>query len=127
MSVARGLAERYHLAILSNDVKEWSAHLRRRFGLDELFSVAVISGEVGWRKPGVEIYACLLERLQALPQECVFIDDRQPNLRVPAELGMATIWFRCEGQETAVGTAQMEITSFSQLETALQTLNQTST
>jgi HAD superfamily hydrolase (TIGR01509 family) len=124
MSVARRLAERYYLAILSNDVKEWSAYLRRRFGLDEIVSVAVISGEVGWRKPGGEIYACLLEKLRALPEECVFIDDREANLRVPAGLGMTTIRFRREGEPTASGAGRMEITCFRQLGEALQTLNQ---
>ena len=89
---AERLRSRYSLAVLSNDIPEWSVYLRRRHGLDRFFENAVISGEVGIRKPAPEIYRILLDRLQAEGKDCIFIDDRIPNLTPAAALGMIPVW-----------------------------------
>ncbi|KKL07592.1 hypothetical protein LCGC14_2584470, partial [marine sediment metagenome] len=39
VNIARCLKESYSLAVLSNDVKEWSSYIRSKFGLNELFKV----------------------------------------------------------------------------------------
>jgi HAD superfamily hydrolase (TIGR01509 family) len=91
---ATQLSQKYSLAILSNDVKEWSLHLRQRHGLDQLCQKAVISGEVGHRKPARTIYEILLEKLASSPSECIFIDDRVPNLFTAKEVGMIPIWYQ---------------------------------
>ncbi len=96
LEVAGPLGSRFRLAILSNDVKEWSAYVRRKFGLDRLFQVAVISGEVGVRKPAAEIYRILLDRLQAKAEDCIFIDDRLPNLLISKTLGIIPVWLAKE-------------------------------
>jgi putative hydrolase of the HAD superfamily len=70
------LAGKYSLALLSNDIAEWSAHVRRKHGLDRIFQTAVISSEVGIRKPDAGIYRILLDRLQADGKDCLFVDDR---------------------------------------------------
>jgi FMN phosphatase YigB (HAD superfamily) len=90
---AAHLAERFSLAVLSNDVGEWSSYLRRKHGLDRFFQAVVISSEARVRKPAPEIYRILLERLQADGTECIFIDDRIPNLAPAAELGIVPVWF----------------------------------
>lgn len=81
------------LACLSNDVSEWSLNLRNRFGLDRLITDWVISGDVGYRKPDPEIYQELLRRLQVMPSEVLFIDDRVKNLTAAATLGFHVIGF----------------------------------
>jgi HAD superfamily hydrolase (TIGR01509 family) len=92
VETAERLSEKYSLAVLSNDIAEWSARLRRRHGLDRLFRQVVISGEAGVRKPAPEIYRILLDRLKADGKDCVFIDDRIPNLAPAAALGITPIW-----------------------------------
>jgi HAD superfamily hydrolase (TIGR01509 family) len=101
---AESLAGRFSLAILSNDIQEWSAYLRRKHGLDRLFQTAVISGEVGVRKPAPEIYRILLDRLKANGKDCIFIDDRISNLAPAATLGMIPIWMAKEGISPAQET-----------------------
>ncbi|MHA6803312.1 HAD family hydrolase [Salinifilum ghardaiensis] len=59
--------------------------------LRELFEVAVISGEVGLRKPEPEIYHRTLERLALRPERTVFVDDAEPNTATARQLGMHTI------------------------------------
>ncbi len=76
METARTLVKNYHLALLSNDVKEWSDYLRIKFDLNSLFKIIIISGEVGYRKPDKRIYSILLDRIRSFPSNCVLIDDR---------------------------------------------------
>ena len=114
VDIARSLKESYSLAVLSNDVKEWSSYLRNKFHLNELFNVVVISGEVGSRKPDREIHTILLDRIHESPSSCILIDDRSKNLCAASQLGMKTIKFLRE--DVADDTSgDSEITSFSQL------------
>ncbi len=96
IEIAEELSRGYSLAILSNDVKEWSLYLRRRYGLDQLCREAVVSGEIGYRKPSCEIYEILLERLSVPARQCVFVDDRVANLLPAVEVGMIPVWYRRE-------------------------------
>lgn len=121
IGTVKQLAKDYSLAILSNGVKEWAAHLRLRFGIADLFKAIVISGEVGWQKPEEKIYEILLDRIQAPPSACVFVDDRAANLRPAHELGIKTIRFARESPDDDF-TPDLEITSFNQLPAALQEL-----
>ncbi len=114
MDIAGSLRVSYCLAVLSNDVKEWSSYLRSKFGLNDLFKVVVISGEVGYRKPEKEIYTLLLDRIHESPSSCVLIDDRSKNFRIASKLGMKTIKFLRE--DVADDTSgDSEITSFFEL------------
>ena len=93
VAVANELSKRYRLAMLSNDVAEWSQHVRARLRLDRFFSTVVVSGEVGLRKPDERIFVLLLDRIGAMPSECAFVDDRGKNLLAASRLGMKTIRF----------------------------------
>ncbi|MBN1439353.1 MAG: HAD family hydrolase [Anaerolineales bacterium] len=97
LETAEALAGKYSLAILSNDVAEWSAYLRKRHGLEKLFRITVTSGEAGFRKPDPAIYRILLERLRADGKDCLFIDDRRENLPPAAALGIFSVWLAKEG------------------------------
>lgn len=48
------LQRNFNLAMLSNDVSEWSAYLRQKFELDYSFKTVIISGDVGYRKPDLK-------------------------------------------------------------------------
>ncbi|MBT3319716.1 MAG: HAD-IA family hydrolase [Clostridia bacterium] len=99
--VAQELAKNYSLAMLSNDIGEWSAYLREKHGLDHYFEQVVISGDVGHRKPGNEIFAMMLERSKAKAGDCVFIDDNENNLIGAQELGIKTILFGATAKKTS--------------------------
>ena len=66
--------------------------------LGRLFTATVISGDVGLRKPDPEIYLLGAERIDRLPEECVFVDDLGGNLKPAAALGMATVRHRSAGE-----------------------------
>ncbi len=114
IEIARTLAKKYCLAILSNDVKEWSNYLRTKFDLNSLFKTIIISGEVGYRKPDKRIYNILLDRIRSSPSNCVFIDDRAKNLLSASEMGIKTIRFIRQESDDYF-TADFEISSFVEL------------
>jgi epoxide hydrolase-like predicted phosphatase len=69
----------------------WGTRRYDRARLAELFDGAVISGEVGIRKPAPEMYRLGAERIGVEAGACVFVDDLPFNLAPAAELGMATV------------------------------------
>lgn len=92
LDTVQRLGGKYSLAMFSNDIAEWSLHLRRTNGLDRIFQKTLISSEVGIRKPDAGIYRILLDRLQAKAEECIFVDDRLPNLVNAKTLGIIPVW-----------------------------------
>ena len=52
------------------------------------FDGGVISSEVKFSKPGSRIYEILLEKYSLLPDESLFIDDLEVNVRTAEALGM---------------------------------------
>lgn len=65
------------------DYHKWSA----------LFDVISVSGEIGSGKNHEDIFLTTFGRLMVKPEECVFIDNTQKNLVVPAGLGVKTLLF----------------------------------
>jgi epoxide hydrolase-like predicted phosphatase len=85
--VRRARQQGLKTALLSNS---WGLDYPRE-GWDELFDAVVISGEVGMRKPEPEIYRHAAALLGVEPQECVFVDDLQPNIRGAVDVGMVGV------------------------------------
>jgi putative hydrolase of the HAD superfamily len=61
------------------------------FDLDELADIAVVSAEVGVRKPSRRIFATACERLAVTPDACVLVDDVELNLAGAVRLGIAGV------------------------------------
>jgi putative hydrolase of the HAD superfamily len=59
--------------------------------LAELFDDAVISAQVGMRKPEERIFRLAAERLGVAPAECVFVDDVDGNIVAARALGFTAI------------------------------------
>ena len=77
----------HRVALLSNS---WGdTYPRDR--LTALFDPIVISAEVGLRKPDPAIYRLVLERLGVDAEECVFVDDAEPNIAGARALGLEAV------------------------------------
>jgi len=88
--VRRAKAAGLGTALLSNS---WG-HEYLRDEWDVLFDAVVISGEVGMRKPDPEIFDYTLRRLGRRPEEAVFVDDMEPNVRGAAAMGLISVHHR---------------------------------
>jgi HAD superfamily hydrolase (TIGR01509 family) len=81
---------------LSNDVDRWSRKLRKIFEIENLLADAIISSEVGVRKPDRAIYQFLLERSGYQADELLFVDDRTRNVETAIAMGIPSIQFTIE-------------------------------
>ena len=59
--------------------------------LDPLLDVKIVSGEVGLRKPDPAIFALAADELGVPLEQCVFVDDIEPNVHAAADLGMHVV------------------------------------
>jgi len=57
----------------------------------DLFHALVISTEIGAGKPDAKMYLTAAERLGVAPEECLFVDDREGNLRGAMAVGMRAV------------------------------------
>jgi epoxide hydrolase-like predicted phosphatase len=88
------------MALLTNNVREWEPLWRPKVpGIDELFEVIVDSAFVGMRKPDPAIYELTLERMGGVSaEECLFVDDLEPNIDAARELGFTAVRFETTEQ-----------------------------
>ncbi|MCL1981679.1 MAG: HAD family phosphatase [Clostridiales bacterium] len=108
---AKALKKRYGIALLSNDISEWSKYLREFHRIEPLVDAAFISGDIGVRKPDAKIYRIALEALGIKPSECVFVDDNPERIEAASELGICSILFNREGH----GYQGLRVKAFGQL------------
>jgi len=83
----------YHIYILSNYSKRTYEKTREELSFELFTDGAIFSFMVKEVKPEAKIYHLLLEKYNLLPDECVFLDDRKENLKIPEALGICTICF----------------------------------
>ena len=97
---AKKLRSDFEVVLLTNfgdafdEANEKIWHLDDIFNSDRIF----VSSKIGMRKPDINIYKYVLEKIKKEPEECVFIDDREANLIAPKNLGIKTILFHTREQ-----------------------------
>jgi len=95
---AEKFKDKYHFALLSNDVSEWSRYITAYYKLDQYLPVKIVSGDVRCRKPDPKIFEIALERLGVAAEGCIFIDNSPENLRAAEKIGMDTILFNRDNE-----------------------------
>jgi len=96
----RGLRPKYRTGMISNawsELRPWLKELQ----IDDAFDDIVISSEVGLAKPDPRIFQIALDHLGVSPQEAVFIDDFEVNIKSAGEIGMHVILFQDPKQTIA--------------------------
>ena len=106
IDLAKNLKKKYKVGMLTNYCKEWMYFLIEKHSLRSIFSVIVISSELGIIKPERGIYEETAKKLGVDMAACVFIDDRRANVDAASKYGMKAILY----------------TSFDSLEKSLRTL-----
>jgi 2-haloacid dehalogenase len=95
VEILKELKEKGHkVYALSN----WNAELFNDtvddFPFLQWFDDKVISGEVKLKKPDAAIYKLAFERFKIKPQQAVFIDDADENIKTAKSLGLHAILFK---------------------------------
>jgi polyol permease family/HAD superfamily hydrolase (TIGR01509 family) len=90
--VLEALAPRFKLGLVANAGAAAKKALHRD-GLDRLFSVVILSEEVGVEKPDEEIFRRALEQVAVPAERAVHVGNRLDNdIRPARRVGMQTIW-----------------------------------
>jgi putative hydrolase of the HAD superfamily len=102
-SVLETLHWRYKLGIVSNfAIPECVDKLLQRHGLDRLFNVVVVSGDVNKRKPSPEIFEKALEKLGVSAEDTVFVGDTvDAEIEGAKKAGMKAIYVERRSQKDA--------------------------
>jgi len=99
----RRLGRYYAVGLLSNHVSSWARFLLDRDGLTPYLQAAVISAEIGSRKPDPEGYLQLCARLGVEPSQAVYVADEQEDLEGCAAVGMTPVFIPGEDAVSRVG------------------------
>ena len=83
----------YRVVVFSNIIEEM-ATLIRKAGHYDYFEDAVLSCDIGFRKPDLRAYDILLSRLNVKSNQCIFIDDLEENIKAGQEKGIYGIVFK---------------------------------
>ena len=89
----RAQAKGYRVGVITDNKADRIQTISDRHGFDEIFNPICVSASIGASKSGADIFMEALRKVDAEPEECVFIDNNQDNLVVPEELGMHVIHF----------------------------------
>jgi putative hydrolase of the HAD superfamily len=94
LTLIEGLRRKgYPIGLLSNAPSEFIRDILTQHDLEKYFDTIVISSEVGLIKPEPEIFHHILEKMDAHPNETVFIDDNPHNVKAAEALGIEGIIF----------------------------------
>ena len=93
VALLRRLAKRYPVYGLTNWSAEKFALTKPKFDFFDVFDGIVVSGVEKEVKPEPRIFQILLERYGLKADECVFIDDSQPNIDAAKKLGFTAFRF----------------------------------
>ena len=91
------LRKRYPTVLLSN-VSRIRSFVDERYDLYSHFDHAFLSYKLGMQKPSKAIFMYTVRKLKVRPEEVLFIDDKESNLRVARELGIKCIQYNNNAQ-----------------------------
>lgn len=83
----------YQVLVLSNFSKKAYEECSEVLGFLEYVDGGILSFRDKVIKPDPQIYQLLIDRYHLIPEECVFMDDMERNLRAAEEFGIHTIHF----------------------------------
>lgn len=83
----------YKVFYLSDSVSERVEKLNQKYDFLRMFDDGIFSFQVGVRKPNIEIYQKLLEKMKVSSGKIIFIDDKESCLETASKLGWHTILF----------------------------------
>jgi len=82
----------FKLGLVSNSMSESPRLVLREASLDHLFSVVVLSRDIGYRKPHSKIFNEALRRLGSLPKDSVYVGDNiNTDILGAKKVGMKTV------------------------------------
>lgn len=92
LEYVKSLKQKFLVILLTNNYYDLLEDIRENYS--ENFHAIYASNELGIKKPDPRIYKRILEDYNLSAEECIFVDDKEKNLKPARELGMVTILFK---------------------------------
>ena len=96
--IIRSMKGKKRLGLLSNTNPLHFDYVLKKFPIVEVFDRWILSHEVGFKKPAVQIFEKAMEWAFAEPDKILFIDDMKHHVEVALSLGMHGIHFTSVNQ-----------------------------
>lgn len=94
--------EGYKVCLATNQQANRMRYMRHELGLDDHFDHAFYSCELGAAKPSAEYFSSIMEQLDTVPLEVLFIDDSADNIASATRCGIHTEHFCVDGRRDPV-------------------------
>jgi putative hydrolase of the HAD superfamily len=91
--IIRSLKGKWRLGLLSNTDPLHFNYILSKFPIMRMFDKWILSYEVGFKKPAVQIFQKAIEWASVEPARILFIDDIKKHVEVAISLGMQGIHF----------------------------------
>jgi len=92
------LKDKWRLGLLSNTDPLHFNHILSEFPIIQMFDKWILSYEVGFKKPAIEIFQKAIQWASVEPKKILFIDDIKKYVEVAISLGMHGIHFTSSDQ-----------------------------
>ena len=87
------LKREYRLGLLSNTDPLHFPYILSKFPIVRLFERWILSYEVGFKKPAIEIFRKAIEWASVEPEKIIFIDDSDANIKAAVSVGIQGVHF----------------------------------
>lgn len=86
------------LGLLTNAIIPFVRTIMAEHDLERLFDTILVSAEEHMAKPDPAFYRLMLKRMDAAPEDCLFIDDNPANIDGAKRVGINALVFRSTKQ-----------------------------
>lgn len=93
IQIMHQLSQTIHIGIISNTNTLHYEYIIRTYHVWDPITYAILSFQVGARKPDKRIYNSLIEKSNLKPEEILMIDDKIENIQGARQAGFDTILF----------------------------------
>ena len=99
IAIVGELKKRYKIGMITDNKVDRMETVLAHFDLSGLFDTVVVSAECKCGKSDRRIFEIALQEIGERPEDCVFVDNSEKNLIVPAQMGIKTILFDDEKRD----------------------------
>jgi putative hydrolase of the HAD superfamily len=85
--------QKFKTALITDNKTDRIKIISKKYNLNKIFDVIIVSAEVGFGKDDNKIFEMALNKTGVKPNECIFIDNQEKNLIIPKNMGINTILF----------------------------------
>ncbi len=93
LDLIKDIKQKYLIGLLSNYTHDWLEQIIVKYSLSQYFDQVVISSKIGHIKPEAQAFQAILDELDVVKEEAIFIDDRQEHVNASNAFGLKALLY----------------------------------